>query len=119
MPSQSVTPVSDALPTDGFLRLLEIGLSSNQAFAISRGSHDASARHLGLTVAFLAGDGPVHLSDPGKAIGPTNILRVRPGCAGDTTRRLAAHFPWISTTRFIFASSASAHSARRVNAAIC
>ena len=93
MPSQSVTPVSDALPTDGFLRLLEIGLSSNQAFAISRGSHDASARHLGLTAAFLAGDGPVHLSDPGKAIGPTNLLRVRPGCTGNTTERLAAHFP--------------------------
>ena len=50
MPSQSVTPVSDAFPTDGSLRLLEIGLSSNQAFAISHGSHDASARHLGLTV---------------------------------------------------------------------
>src|SRR6266511_6257489 len=80
------------------LRLLEIGLSSNQAFAISRGSHDASARHLGLTVAFLAGDRPPHLSDPGKAIRPKNLLRVPPGCTGDTTRRLAAHFPWISIT---------------------
>ena len=93
MPSQSVTSVSDAFPTDGFLRLLEIGLSSNQAFAISRGSRDASTRHLGLTVAFLAGDGPVHLSDPGKAIGPKNLLRVLPGCTGNTTERLAAHFP--------------------------
>jgi hypothetical protein len=59
-------------------------------------------RHLGVIVAFLAGDGPVHLSDPGKAIGPKNLLRVLPGCAGNTTERLAAHFPWISTTRLIF-----------------
>ena len=75
-------------------------------------------RHLGLTVAFLAGDGPVHLSDPGKAIGPKNLLRVPPGCAGNTTERLAAHFPWISTTRFAFASSASERSSLRVSSAI-
>jgi hypothetical protein len=73
MPSQSAAPVTSAVQSDVSLRLLETGLSSNQAFAISRGSRDASARHLGLIVAFLAGDGPPHLSDPGKAIGPGNL----------------------------------------------
>jgi len=47
--------------------------SSDQAFAISRGSRDASARHLGLTVGFLAGCCPFDLSDPGKAIRPRNV----------------------------------------------
>jgi hypothetical protein len=45
---------------------------------------------LGTATAFLACSGPLHLSDPGKPSDPGTSLRVPPGCAGDTTRRLAA-----------------------------
>jgi hypothetical protein len=65
--------------------------SGNPAFAISRGSRDTPALTPEPTVAFLACDCSVHLSDPGKPSDPRTFLRVRPGCAGDTTERLAAH----------------------------
>ena len=45
-----------------------------------------------MTVAFLACCCSFHLSDPGKPLDPRTLLRVLPGCAGDTTERLAAHF---------------------------
>jgi len=63
----------------------------NPAFAISRGSRDTPALTPEPTIALLACDCPVHLSDPGKPLDPGTFLRVPPGCAGDTTRRLAAH----------------------------
>jgi hypothetical protein len=93
MPSQSVAPVSGVFPTDAKFRRLEIGLSSNAAFAISRGSRDASAPTPELTVACLTCDCSFHLSDPGKPLDPRTFLRVPPGCAGDTTERLAAQRP--------------------------
>ena len=65
--------------------------SGNPAFAISRGSRDTSALTPGQTAALLACDCSVHLSDPGKPSDPRTFLRVHPGCAGDTTERLAAH----------------------------
>jgi hypothetical protein len=51
--------------------------------------HPAPVR-LGTATAFLACSGPLHLSDPGQPSDPETSLRVPPGCAGDTTRRLAA-----------------------------
>ena len=66
--------------------------SGNPAFAISRGSHDTPALTPGPTAVLLACDCSVHLSDPGKPSDPRTFLRVRPGCAGDTTGRLAAHY---------------------------
>ena len=99
MPSQSVASVSGVFPTDAKFRRLEIGLSSNAAFAISHGSRDASALAPELTVAYLTCDCSFHLSDPGKSLDPRTFLRVHPGCAGDTTERLAAQRPpwWVAT----------------------
>ena len=65
---------------------------ADPAFAISRGSRDASPLTPGLTVASLTCYCSFHLSDPGEPLDPRTPLRVPPGCAGDTTGRLAAHF---------------------------
>src|SRR5664280_2019650 len=43
MSAQSMAPVSGIFPTDGSLHRLEIGISGNPAFAISRGSRGASS----------------------------------------------------------------------------
>jgi hypothetical protein len=72
--------------------------SSNPAFAISRGSHDASSPTPGHGRRFLACSGPRHLSDQGKPADPGTSLRVPPGCAGDTYRRLMAHYQRTATT---------------------
>ena len=64
----------------------------NPAFAISHGSRDTTALTPGLTIASLACCCSFHLSAPGKPLDPRTLLRVHPGCAGDTTERLAAQF---------------------------
>ncbi len=64
----------------------------NPAFAISHGSRDTTTPTPGLTIALLACCCSFHLSDPGKPLDPRTLLRVPPGCTGDTTERLAAHF---------------------------
>src|SRR5664280_2655973 len=43
MSAQSMAPVSGNFPTDGSLHRLDIGISGNPAFAISRGSRGASS----------------------------------------------------------------------------
>jgi hypothetical protein len=65
--------------------------SGNPALAIFHGSRSTSPLTPGTTAAFLACSCPLHLSDPGQPSDPETSLRVPPSCAGDTTRRLAAH----------------------------
>ncbi len=83
----------------------------NPAFAISHGPRDTTAMTPGLTIASLACCCSFHLSDPGKPLDPRTLLRVPPGCTGDTTERLAAHFASRSsdTRRGIPPSSRSAY----------
>ena len=76
----------------------------NPAFAISHGSRDTTALTPELNIASLACCCSFHLSDPGKPLDPRTLLRVPPGCAGDTTERLAAHF-----------ASRSSHSRRELS----
>ena len=87
---------------------------ADPAFAISRGSRDTTALTPGPTIALLACDCSVHLSDPGKPSDPRTFLRVPPGCAGDTTERLAAHFASRSSfaRRGVGPSSRSAYRTR-------
>ena len=47
-----------------------------------------------MTAAFLTCDCSFHLSDPGKPLDPRTSLQVPPGCAGDTTERLAAQLQY-------------------------
>ena len=47
---------------------------------------------LNTIAAFLACYCSLHLSDPGEPSDPGTSLRVPPGCTGDTTRRLVAHY---------------------------
>src|SRR5664280_3282616 len=79
MSAQSMAPVSGIFPTDGSLHRLEIRISGNPAFAISRGSRGASSLtpELNLTAAFLACSCPRHLSDRGKPLDPETSVASR------------------------------------------
>src|SRR5690606_41008596 len=67
--------------------------SSNQAFAISRGSpQNAAPNAWARPPSSLACSCPLNLSDPGKPSDPRTSLRVPPGSTGDTTVRLVAHW---------------------------
>src|SRR5947209_485641 len=90
MPARGVTSASGALPTDVSSHRLEIGIQAIQPSPYHTGPADASVRAPGPDRRFPG----MRLSrspfGSGLAIEPKNLLRVPPGCAGDTTRRLAA-----------------------------
>ncbi len=66
MPAQGVTSASDAMPTDVFIHIIwRLGFKQSSFRHITRVPQTPQSQHLDLTVAFLACDSPVHLSDPG------------------------------------------------------
>jgi hypothetical protein len=81
----------DVFPVDGGLHRWRLGFRQFSFHHIPRVPQHLTPVRLGTTAAFLACSGPLHLSDPGKPSDPRTSLRVLPGCAGDTTRRLVAH----------------------------
>jgi hypothetical protein len=82
---------SGVFPVDGGLHRWRLGFRQFSFHRIPRVPQHLTPVRLGTTAAFLACSGPLHLSDPGKPSDPRTSLRVLPGCAGDTTRRLVAH----------------------------
>src|SRR5207248_5589463 len=78
------------VPVEVNLPLLEIGVQAIQLSPYHAGPPARRPGHLDPATGFLACSCPLHLSDPGKPSDPGTSLRVPPGYAGDTTRRLAA-----------------------------
>ena len=78
-------------PADGTLHLLEIGIQAIQLSPYHAGPPAHRSLRLDPATGFLACCCPLHLSDPGQPFGPETSLRVPPGYAGDTTKRLVAH----------------------------
>src|SRR5215471_14473161 len=91
MPAQDAAPVTGVFPADDKLHLLEIGIQAIQLSPYHAGPAAPRPIRLGTAAAFLACYCPLHLSDPGKPSDPGTSLRVPPGCAGDTAKRLVAH----------------------------
>ena len=83
---------SDVFPVDGGLHHWRLGFRQFSFHHIPRVPQRLTAVRLAVTAAFLACSGPLHLSDPGKPSDPRTSLRVLPGSAGDTTRRLVAQY---------------------------
>src|SRR5260370_23858233 len=99
MPAQDASPVTGVFPADDKLHLLEIGIQAIQLSPYHAGPAAPRPIRLGTAAAFLACYCPLHLSDPGKPSDPGTSLRVPPGCAGDTAKRLAAHASSYEGTR--------------------
>src|SRR5260370_9836807 len=99
MPAQDAAPVPGVFPADDKLHLLEIGIQAIQLSPYHAGLAAPRPIRLGTAAAFLACYCPLHLSAPGKPSDPGTSLRVPPGCAGDTAKRLAAHASSYEVTR--------------------
>src|SRR5258708_29632518 len=99
MPAQDAAPVTGVFPADDKLHLLEIGIQAIQLSPYHAGPAAPRPIRLGTAAAFLACYCPLHLSDPGKPSDPGTSLRVPPGCAGDTAKRLVAHASSYEVTR--------------------
>src|SRR5262245_42385997 len=97
-PRQSAAPASGVIADGCVLSSSGDWDSRNQAFAISRRSRAAPPPTPEHGRRFLACSGPRHLSDQGKPADPGTSLRVPPGSAGDTYRRLTAHYQRTATT---------------------
>ena len=80
-----------SFPADATFHLLEIGIQAIQLSPYHAGPATRRLQRLSTAVASMACCGPLHLSDPGKPSDPGTSLRVPPGSAGDTARRLMAH----------------------------
>ena len=80
-----------SFPADATFHLLEIGIQAIQLSPYHAGPTAPRLQRLSAAAASMACCCPVHLSDPGKPSDPGTSLRVPPGSAGDTTRRLMAH----------------------------
>ena len=93
IPTQDTAPVQTSFRWVAACTDWRLGLKQSSFHHIPRVPRHPAPVRLGTATAFLACSGPLHLSDPGKPSDPGTSLRVPPSCAGDTTRRLAAHAP--------------------------
>src|SRR3954463_2172146 len=91
-PTQDVAPVTGVVPADATLRLLEIGLQAIQLSPYRAGPSAHRPVRLGTAADSWHALVPSSLSASGKPSDPGTSLQVPPSCAGDTARRLAAHY---------------------------
>ena len=101
-----------SFPADATFHLLEIGIQAIQLSPYHAGPTAPRLQRLSAAAASMACCCPVHLSDPGKPSDPGTSLRVPPGSAGDTTRRLMAHCHRSASSRYSPVCSSMRHRGR-------
>ena len=101
-----------SFPADATFHLLEIGIQAIQLSPYHAGPATRRLQRLSTAAASMACCGPLHLSDPGKPSDPRTSLRVPPGSAGDTTKRLMAHCHRPASSTYSPVSSSTRHRGR-------